>query len=200
MVTSAKAWKKSQTGELELTVPSGHVCLVRRLRPEAFLSSGLLPDTLSDIVTKAIKSKKGLPPDIVKKMTDDPKQLRQGLKMIDEVLCYVVIEPNVQMPPGCVQAVEIDGQQADKCGEYEDAEQHTNPDHDYYHTCILGSRDEEVLYADEVDLTDKNFIFQFALGGVADAERFREELSSTVADVSNGKAVSKPSKRSTRRK
>ena len=69
MVTSAKAWKgKQQAGELELALPSGNTCLVRRLQPEAFLTSGLIPDELSKMVTEAIRSKKCLPPDALKNL------------------------------------------------------------------------------------------------------------------------------------
>ena len=48
-------------------------------------------------------------------------------------------------------------------------------------------RDDETLYVDEVDLTDKQFIFQFAVGGTADVERFREEQNELVDAISKGK-------------
>ena len=41
-------------------------------------------------------------------------------------------------------------------------------------------RDEESLYIDEVDLADKTFIFQFAVGGTRDLEKFREGLPEGV--------------------
>jgi len=37
-------------------------------------------------------------------------------------------------------------------------------------------REEDLLYVDEVDLSDKMFIFNFAVGGTRSLEGFREEL------------------------
>lgn len=194
--TSARQWKKTQKGELELTLPSGNVCLVRRLRPEAFLESGLIPDTLSDIISKAIKSKKGLPPKAMEEMTKDPTALKKGLLMMDQVLCYVVMEPDVQMPPTCGVLIE------DKpCGEYVDTvdNRHTDPTNEHHHVFMEDARDDDTLYADDVDITDKSFIFQFALGGTADLERFRQELNSGVESVSDGEAVPNKTKRTRKR-
>lgn len=199
MVTSAKQWKgKRESGNIELKLPSGNVALVRRLQPEAFLTSGLIPDSLSAMVSQAIRSKKGLPPDAMKQIADDPKKIRQAMQMTDEVVCYVVLEPVCEMPPKC--GYEMSGGRI--CDEYVDTDdkRHTdsnNPDH---HPFIEGARDEDTLYADEVSLEDKQFIFQFAMGGTADVERFREELGSGVVGVPNRKNVQGKGKRSARRK
>jgi hypothetical protein len=199
MATTVREWKKKgQTGNLELELPSGNMALVRRLRPEAFLTSGLIPDALSDMVHKAIKSKKGLPPEATKEIAKDPEKVVQALQMMDEVLCYVVMEPPVEMPPRC--GIEMAGGR--RCGEYVDTKdnRHTDPNSPDYHIFMEDARDEDVLYADEVDLNDKSFIFQFALGGTADLERFREALSSDVADLSDSEAVPSKAKRTPRRK
>ena len=45
-------------------------------------------------------------------------------------------------------------------------------------------RDEETLYVDEVDFNDKLFIFQFAVGGTSDLEKFREGLGEHLEDLS----------------
>jgi hypothetical protein len=197
MATKASEWKKKgQTGQAELKLPSGNVALVRRLAPEAFLASGLIPDSLTDMVNKAIKSKKGLPPDAMKKIEEDPKKLMEATLMMDQVLCYVVMEPPVEMPPKC--AVIMAGNRL--CDEYYDVPQHTdrnNADHHHYSEDV---RDEEVLYADEVNLNDKTFIFQYSVGGTADVERFREELGSNLGDVPDGEVVEGKAKRTARRK
>lgn len=196
MATTAREWKKkAPTGNAEIILPSGNECLVRRLAPEAFLSSGLIPDSLSAIVNKAIKTKKGLPPDVAKAMTSDPQQLRKGLQMIDQVLCYVVMDPIVRMPPPC--EIRINDSM---CGQYETDEIHTEREHDNFHLAVIGEREDEVLYADQVDMEDKNFIFQFVLGGTANVEQFRKELATGMADVSHRKAVSHSAKRPPRRK
>jgi hypothetical protein len=199
MVTSAKQWKgKREAGNVELTLPSENVCLVRRLQPEAFLTSGLIPDSLSAMVQEAIRSKKGLPPDALQKITDDPKKLRQAMQMTDEVVCYVVVEPIVEMPPKC--EYEMAGGKI--CDEYVDTDdkRHDDKQHPDFHPFREGARDEDTLYVDEVSLDDKNFIFQYAMGGTADVKRFREEFGSNVAGLSNRKNVSGKGKRSSRRK
>jgi hypothetical protein len=193
MVTSAKAWKgKTESGNLELKLPSGNVALVQRLQPEAFLSSGMIPDSLSGMVNEAIRSKKGLPPNAQKVIASDPKKLRQAMQMTDEIVCWVVVEPRCEMPPRC--AFEFEGQ---TCNEYFDTDDKRHQDHNNpgWHGFTEGERDEDVLYVDEVSLEDKNFIFQFAVGGTADVERFREELRRGVVGVPNGKGKSRKAKR-----
>jgi hypothetical protein len=44
-------------------------------------------------------------------------------------------------------------------------------------------RDEDVLYVDEVDLEDKMFIFNFAVGGSSDLVQFRKQLDARMGDV-----------------
>lgn len=44
-------------------------------------------------------------------------------------------------------------------------------------------REEDQLYVDEVDMDDKVFVFQWAVGGTADVERFREEQNSAMGAV-----------------
>lgn len=196
MATTVREWKKQgQIGNVELHLPSGNVALVRRLQPEAFLKSGLIPDALSDMVHKAIKSKKGLPPDATEKILNDPEKLPKALQMMDEVICYVVMEPPVEMPPRC--GVTYKGE---PCGEYMDTKdrRHTDAGNPEHHVYMEDARDDDVLYADEVAIDDKSFIFQFALGGTADAERFRKEQRGAVANLSDSKAIPGKAKRASR--
>lgn len=50
-------------------------------------------------------------------------------------------------------------------------------------------RDAGVLYADEVEQTDKLFVFQWAIGGTRDLERFRRESGTTLDLIQRGKDV-----------
>ena len=45
------------------------------------------------------------------------------------------------------------------------------------------SRDPNILYIDEVDQEDKTFIFQYAVGGTRDIDKFREGLAGYVGDL-----------------
>lgn len=60
------------------------------------------------------------------------------------------------------------------------------------------TRDEDTLYADEVSLEDKMFIFQWAVGGTSDLETFRKEQASAMEPVPAGPAVARPAKRAPR--
>ena len=44
-------------------------------------------------------------------------------------------------------------------------------------------RDPDTLYVDEIDLDDKSFVFQCAVGGTRDLEQFRAEQAAALADV-----------------
>ena len=50
-------------------------------------------------------------------------------------------------------------------------------------------RDPDVIYADMIDLEDKMFIMNFAVGGTRDLERFRRELSESVGSVAPSKGT-----------
>lgn len=194
MATKASQWKGARpTGNNEVTLPSGNVALVRQLQPEAFLTSGVIPDVLSAMVTTAIKSKKGLPPDAINKVAEDPKQLRAALEMIDKVLCYVVIEPKVEMPPTCRLAPN-----GEPCESYVDIPEHIDPSNPKFHEFVEGERDQDVLYADAVDTQDKMFIFNYAVGGTKDVAGFREQLAGNVGGLSKRKAVASKTKRTPR--
>ncbi len=59
-------------------------------------------------------------------------------------------------------------------------------------------RDENLLYVDEIDETDKMFVFQWATGGTRDLDRFREELAAGVADLGSSQVMARPAKRTAR--
>lgn len=178
-ITSPEAWVSVEgRGDAEIiTLPSGNKARVRRAGAEAFLAQGLIPDTLTPIVEKAIKSKKGLRPEQGKKIMDDPKQLGSLMEMLDRTTCYAVLEPRAVMPPGC-----------EVCGELDtnSAEQHEKQSREDYHPFVPKPREAGVLYVDRVDLQDKMFILQFTMGGTRDLERFRKQFGSGMAGLFAG--------------
>ena len=50
-------------------------------------------------------------------------------------------------------------------------------------------RDPAALYVDEVDFEDKQFIFQWVVGGTRDLEKFREEQAASLERVRGGAAM-----------
>jgi hypothetical protein len=149
------------------------------VRPEAFLESGMIPDALSGIISQAINSKKGLPPSKLNEIAEDPKKLAAAMELFDRALVFVVQEPPVEMSPICA----VDG-----CSETYTGGNgvHVDKKHAKYHRYVDPERDPEVLYADQVDMEDKQFIFQWAIGGTADAEKFRDKLAADMAAVQPG--------------
>ena len=53
-------------------------------------------------------------------------------------------------------------------------------------------RDEECLYADEVDFEDKSFIFQFAVGGTKDLEEYLQQQKEAVDTLQSGQGLEMP--------
>lgn len=191
---TARNWKGKggieQTEELEL--PSGNVCLVRRVGPEVFLSQGLLPDSLTAEVERAVHGKKGLPPSTLKKMATDPNQIADMMLMMDRILCFAVVDPKVKMPPSCVKKLmqmTKDSSHEIVCGEYANHARHTDRENIAFHEYEPGSRDPDILYADEVVLDDKVFIMNFVVGGTRDFDKFRQEREGIMASISTGEDV-----------
>ena len=190
MVTKAREWKsKQKTGEHEVELPSGNTALLRAIKPEAFLESGMIPDPLFSMVQQAINSKKGLPPNKVQELSRDPKKMAAALEMFDRVLVYCVVEPAVEMPPICVHGRDAEGRGG--CGYlYTGGEAiHIERKHPDFHKYVEDERNPDILYADVVDMEDKQFIFQWAIGGVSDVEKFRQELRATMGSVSAGQGL-----------
>ena len=154
-ITTAKGWKRNKGEELEL--PSGNVALVKRPGPQTLLSKGILPDTLMPIVQQAIRSGKGLKTEDLD--LKDPQTLLEMLDAMDRLLVEVVVEPKVAYHKELVDEewVEI-------------------PE---------GERDAETIYTDEVDEEDEMFVFQYAVGGTRDLERFRSEQAAHLGDISD---------------
>lgn len=173
--TSADQWVSKTAGDDEdVRLPSGNVARVRRVGPEAFLTQGIMPDSVSPIVEKAIRSKKGLRPQEQAEMVKDPKQLGALMEMLDRTLCYAVLQPEVVMPPACTVCGELDSSQV---------EVHHDQSLSDFHRFVPGERQPGKLYADRVDLEDKMFVLNFVVGGTRDLERFRGELGAGVERV-----------------
>lgn len=196
--TPASQWiGKVEVAGTDLPLPSGNVARVKQINPVDLLGSGLIPDPLTNMIRQAIHGKKGLPPQAVKKLADDPKQLAAAMQLFDRILVECVIEPVILMPPACDYVYpDSDGPDELICGEYANTEVHTSGGHKYQE----GERDKDTLYADNVVMGDKVFIFQWAMGGTKNLESFRDGLQGGLADLSDVQDVSKSSKRTAGRR
>jgi hypothetical protein len=184
--TPASQWKsKAKPEGQDLPLPSENVARVRTLSPQAFLSSGMIPQPLMPMVQKAIHTKKGLnPKDLEKQLAgDDPAMLGTALELFDRVLTHCVIEPPIEMPPPCSE-----------CNKYANTPEHKDREVAEYHRYNEGERNPEVLYADQIDMEDKMFIFQWALGGTHNVSGFLQQLEGSVEDSPGKQGVQLPAK------
>lgn len=165
---AATAWGSTEVGGvMDLEVPSGQLCLVRRPGVEGLLREGLLRDldsftalVQSEHIERVNKGKSSKQPqdrqqkkgaaqkEALDKIVSDPEKLANLMHTVDRVICHVVIKPEIKMTPNDV----------------------TN-------------RKQGVIYADMVDLTDKMFIFNFVVGGSRDIARFLEEAGGDLGPV-----------------
>lgn len=171
-ISTKKTWKRNK-GE-DLLLPSGNTAFVKRPGPTAFLTQGLLPDSLTPIVQDAINTGKGIKKEKMNSLTSSPEGIASMLDAMDKVLASVVMEPKVlyHRRPVVDEAGEpilSDGKET-----FEDIPEE--------------ERDDDLLYTDDVDLEDKMFVFNFAVGGTRDLERFREEHAAGMGDIHPGEA------------
>ena len=171
-ISTKKTWKRNK-GE-DLLLPSGNTAFVKRPGPTAFLTQGLLPDNLTPIVQEAISKGKGLKKEKMVEMTSTPEGIASMLDAMDRVLVSVVIEPKVLYH----RRLTVDGE----------GEPILNNGKEVFEDIPEDDRDDELLYTDDVDIDDKMFVFNFAVGGTRDLERFREEHTAGMGDLYPGEA------------
>lgn len=155
--TSAKSWKKKAQTELEL--PSGNVALVRAMRITDMLAEGFFPENLrGEILGQIGKAENGVgkPGDPTDGADAIQKMFEDPEKMSDMFEIFDKVLLKCVVEP---QVLPVPADDED--------------------------RDEELLYVDEVDLEDKVFIFQWAVGGDDDLTSFREEFSESVGSLEN---------------
>jgi hypothetical protein len=169
-VTPVSEWKRDSQPN-PLTLPSGKTCLARPAGIEAFITAKIIPNSLMEIVTKAVQSGKDQKADeldtatMMSDLAKDPEKFQDIFGMADNVTMYCVMEPQVHpIPP---------------------------PDEDGLP--IL--RDPNKLYVDEIDLEDKLFIMNFGMGGSRDLEAFRSATALDLGSLPPGDIVQLPPQR-----
>lgn len=158
--TSATAWKQKAAVGTLVTVPSGNQVRVRTPGMQVFLREGVIPNGLMPIIQESMASGVAPSADAGESLLNDPEKLQEILDLADAITIYCCLDPRVASVP----TEEIEG----------------------VSTLIgLGDerRDDDILYVDEMDLNDKMFIFQFAVGGTASLEDFRAQQGSNVVTL-----------------
>lgn len=180
--TTAKQWKKRKAQVIEL--PSGVYATIRRPGMEKFLEAGFLPDALASVMREQLQKAKGRPDrklnekEILEKF--DENDVNEMLDTMDRVAAYCMTEPPCQWHKRPLMAAEEGG---------EPAQLKDSKGNDLYEVIPDDDRDEDVVYTDDIDQEDKNFIFQYAVGGSADLARFRATEQSFVDAMAASRSV-----------
>lgn len=153
--TSASQWKKNAGAKpVDVELPSGNVAKIRQIPMPTLLADGLFPDSLAGFVRDAINVDK--PKEEVQKEANEQlgKMVQEPEKMAEMFSLFDKITVLAVVEPVVTAAPENEA-----------------------------DRDDDLLYADEVDLEDKMFIFNFCVGGSKDLERFRTESASAMGSL-----------------
>lgn len=156
----------------DLTTPSGQTCQVRLPGVQRLMAAGILEDadTLSTMVDKKhIRRVNGKDQVNGDSLLKDPKNLVSVLRTVDKVVAHMVVQPTVKRP--VIIGMDDEGKETEKPLPEED-------------------RDPKIVYTDDIDMTDRMYIFQFAVGGTTDVEQFRSKLAKAVGSMETLQDVS----------
>lgn len=149
----------------DVRVPSGALCQARRPGIKGLMKAGLLDsfDTLTALVQNEHIEPNSLQPGTKAKADKlpDPKAVEEGFALVDRLVVAVVVQPALYDPH--LQKGETEEKREKRIAE-----------------AIL----EGKLSVEQVDLVDKMFLMNWAVGGSADLESFREGFGETLADIS----------------
>lgn len=157
---AADAWVSGGVGGMEdLRVPSGQLCLVRRPGLEGLIKAGILRNM--DSLTALVDQKHVKKAKKGQQAQLDVESVMKDEKALEQIL-YTVdkVVCHVVVKP----------------------EVHPAPND-------VTRRKPGVVYTDMVDLQDKMFIFNFAVGGTRDLESFRGGLDAAVGGLEAGQGV-----------
>lgn len=168
----------------DVTLPSGQTCQARRPGVQGMIEAGLLDsfDELTAIVQSehiAPKTPQGMAaadkvtPGQVKSASDilmqDPTKLAAAFHLIDRMIAGVVVTP----------AVWVDYQMKDE------------PDKEWTKRQEKALEDEAVPVR-QIDLDDKMFLVEWAVGGSPDITSFREGREKLMVDLASSQAIQLP--------
>lgn len=149
-------WGNEESGmgvTREVTCPSGQVILCRRPGPEQLMLEGVINDL--DTLTSIVDSELIPQAENGKKKAVDAKALAGNTDLLERMT-------HVMNRVACAVVVE--------------------PQVEYPPNDIT-RRKKNTIYADMISIEDRTFIMQFAMGGTADVETFRQEARARSGSV-----------------
>lgn len=165
----------------DVRVPSGQLCRVRRPGVKGLVAAGVLDhvDQLSKIVgEKHITRAKGGRVEKVdaESLAKQPEKVAEIIDVVDKVVCHIVVKPQIHRSPKC-----------SVCGK--DVDWHSYVPVEDYHDPVV-KLDAGKIYAFQVDMDDRMFLLNFAVGGTRDLESFRQQREELLVGVESGSDVS----------
>jgi hypothetical protein len=168
----------------ELTLPSGQTCQARKVTVPSMIETGLLAsvDVLTSMVdqyTRKIKGGKGVPDGSVKvdeSILKNPDAIKNIVMMADMMMPHVVVSPVVRLH----------------------FTEQTVGQTKVTRMIPLEDRQPGAVYTDQIDLEDKMFLFDWAVGGINAFTSFRGETTGNVGGVVPRKGSSGSTKRRSR--
>lgn len=169
----------------DVTVPSGQLCQVRRPGLEALMREGVLPriDKLTNLVdqkhVKRVREPhKAMMESIdVDSLSSDQEALMDLLSVVDKVVEAIVIQPKIVRPI-------VRDAEGEAVLNSQGEEQIIPP----------SDREQGVIYTDYVDMEDRMFLLNYAVGGSRDLEQFRKQLEDASGSVGAGEDMESPAK------
>ncbi|MET0416550.1 MAG: hypothetical protein ABW022_11075 [Actinoplanes sp.] len=145
--------------EEELTTPSGQTCRARKMSIEGMISAGILADAdaLTATVTKHVRKIKGGNKKAdgqelnTSSLLKDTAAIQALIGMMDRALPHIVVSPAVRLH---FTETTVGKTTVTKLVPVEE-------------------REEGIIYTDQVDFSDKMFLFDWAAGGLAAMLNFR---------------------------
>jgi hypothetical protein len=182
-----KYGKRWTTNLVDLELPSGELCQVRRPGVQGLIKAGVLHslDSLTAIVqTETIPNSEGkpIPKDkSIDSVVKDPVKFGKMMEQTDKIVCYVVTQPKVHSNLRPVRQL-VD----EENDLWEDV---TKDGEKVFEEIPEEERDPELVYVDYIDAIDKMFIMNFAVGGSADLVEFRAQTQASMGGVPAGEAA-----------
>lgn len=93
-VSPVSSWKKKASPFL--TLPSGQTMELKKVAFSAFIAAGIVPNSLMGIVQSSIDKGKEVD---VSTLTKDMSQVNDMMKMMNDVVCFCAVNPEVNPTP-----------------------------------------------------------------------------------------------------
>lgn len=160
---AATAW--SMDRYIDLKFPSGQLAQVRRPGVPQLVAMGILDsaDSLGALIAqKHIKRVRGSAQVDAASLLKDPANLLTIMQLVDRITAYMIIQPKVENV-----AIEFEDDEGKK----------------KWRNRTEDEREEGVVYTDAIEITDRMFLFQFAVGGSTDLATFRERFATALGSM-----------------